>query len=122
VKTFNPSSRRSERALQAWLVLISVATNRQTIRYDTLSRLMFHEGVSGGLLAQTLGHIAFYCIDNNLPPLTVLVVNENGLPGEGIPVDPTQLHVKREEVYTFNWYNILPPSPEELERAYNDHR
>ena len=91
--------------------------NRQTQTYKSLSVLMYGK-TAAGVLAQILGHIAAYCNENELPPLTTLVVNEKtGLPGEEIPVDE-DLNSLRETVYKFDWYDLYPPTPEELKEAF----
>lgn len=71
-----------------------------------------------GVIASILGHIAYFCNEHHIPPLTVLVVNEkSGLPGEGIPTDK-DLNATREEVYSFDWYDIYPPNESELKEIY----
>lgn len=58
----------------------------------------------------------FFCIDNNLPPLTSLVVNEKtGAPGDGLIVD--EILINREKVYNYNWYQLYAPTAEELAEA-----
>ena len=96
--------------------------NRQTVTYEGLSRLMYgKEGA--GVLAGVLGHVAFYCENNNIPPLTILVVGKwPGKPGHGFPVDPTKIDEEREKVYQHDWYNIYPPSEADLAAAYKGHR
>jgi hypothetical protein len=70
---------------------------------------MWH-GKGAGVLANPLGHVAYYCLINRLLPLTSLVVNEKtGLPGDGIPVDESLS--KRENVFAFDWFGVIPPSP-----------
>jgi hypothetical protein len=96
VKKFNPTAERPARAVQAWQILISNAANRQTITYDGLSKLMYGKSAAG-VLAQILGHIAFYCKENRIPPLTTLVVvKARGKPGHRIPVDPSKIDGERE--------------------------
>src|SRR5256885_16260214 len=98
MKTFNPTSERSARAVQAWQILVGKAMNRQTLTYDDLSVLMY-EKHAPGVLDRILGHVAYYCIDEGLPPLTSIVVGKRrGQPGDDIPVDPTTLDQQREEV------------------------
>ena len=112
VTRFNPSSEQSARALQAYQILISSAMNRQTHTYKSLSELMYRKPAQG-VLADILGHIAYYCNDNDLPPLTVLVVNEKtGLPGSGIPIDEG-LNATRERVFKCDWYDLYPPTVQE---------
>lgn len=64
------------------------------------------------------GHIAFFCNRNGLPPLTSLVVNERtGLPGESIPVEDAAS--KREAVFNYSWFDLIPPSPIQFKDAYD---
>ncbi len=122
MKRFNPSSTYPERAVQAWQILIGAAMNRQTYTYERLSRLMYQRDAAG-VLAGILGHIAFYCNDHHLPPLTSIVVGKGrGTPGHDIPIDLTQTDSERERVYETDWYDIYPPSAEELSVAYNQHK
>lgn len=87
--------------------------------YGHLARLLGFE--RAGTLAHILGHIMHYCIQNDLPPLTVLVVNqETGLPGEGLT--GADLNADREIAFNFNWFGLVPPSPRELADAYDGAR
>lgn len=105
---------RPSRALQVWLILISAAHNRQILTYNMLAKLLGYGGA--GVFAQILGHVAFYCKNNDLPPLTSLVVNEKtGLPGSGIPVRDT--HKLREDVFNYKWFRIVPPTVEQLQES-----
>jgi hypothetical protein len=50
-----------------------------------------------------------YCANNELPPLTVLVVNQDtGLPGEGLTT-LEELNQDRESVFRFDWFALEPP-------------
>lgn len=118
---FNPSSSHPARALQAWQILIGLAKNRQTITYLGLSRLMYGKDAQG-VLSAILGHIAFYCEDENLAPLTAIVVGKGvGVAGHGIPVDQSKLDELRERVYEEDWFDLYPPSEDELKKAYDRH-
>ena len=120
MKTFNPSSKHPDRALQAWQILIAAATNRQTVTYEDLSKVMYKKEAAG-VLDKILGHIAYYCKDNELPGLTSIVVGKRrGTPGKDIPVDPDVIDFEREKVYGYDWYNVYPPSPAELAKAFSD--
>jgi hypothetical protein len=122
MKLFNPTSPHPARAVQAWQILVGKAMNRQTITYLALSRLMYHTDAAG-VLDQILGHIAFYCIDNKIPPLTSIVVGKGrGTPGDEIPVDLLQIDTQREKVYECDWYDVYPPSEDELKSAFDRHR
>lgn len=115
IRKFDDDANRPTRGLQIWQILIGKAHNRQTTTYGQLAKLLGFDG--GGTLSHMLGHVYFYCKQNDLPPLTVLVVNqETGLPGEG--VKGIDLNRSREEVFTFNWYGVWPPTPEELRASY----
>jgi hypothetical protein len=122
MRQFNPKATRSARAVQAWQILVGKAMNRQTVTYDDLGKLMFRREAAG-VLDKILGHVAFYCNDNNLPPLTSIVVGKRrGTPGADIPIDLTTLDKQREKVYGWDWYNVYPPSEAELAEAYLAHQ
>jgi hypothetical protein len=77
-----PIMKRQERAMQIWQVLIGAAHYRKKLTYGRLGKLI---GMGAGTLAQTLGYVMRYCEKNDLPPLTVLVVNKvEGKPGSGL--------------------------------------
>ena len=116
VKRFDENSTAASRGLQIWLVLIGKAGNRQIMTYGMLAgTLGFKNGA--GVLANLLGHVMYYCQQNGLPPLTVLVVNQDtGLPGAGLK--GIDLNAGREEVFNFDWYSIVPPTVEQLATAY----
>lgn len=121
MKTFNPESTHPDRAVQAWQILVGKAMSRQTVTYSGLSRLMYQKE-AGGVLGQILGYIAFYCIDNKLPALTLIVVGKGrGTPGSDMPLDASQFDTQREKVYEYDWFNIYPPTKDELLASYKAH-
>ncbi|MGH7030137.1 MAG: hypothetical protein ACREE9_03185 [Stellaceae bacterium] len=121
VRTFNPHSGQPARAVQAWQILIGKAMNRQTMTYQDLSRLMYGKSAAG-VIARILGHIAFYCIDNGLPPLTAIVVGKRrGTPGDEIPISAANIDEEREKVYRQNWYDLYPPSEKQLTESADRH-
>ncbi len=96
--------------------------NRQTVTYEGLSILMYKKEAAG-VLAAILGHIAFYCMDNDIPPLTTLVVGKGpGKPGDRIPLDPAKFDEERERVYQYDWHDIYPPSEADLAAAFKKHQ
>jgi len=118
-RTFEAYATHPMRALQAWQILISAAKNRQIHSYLSLSKLMYGKSAAG-VLGQVLGHVAFYCKDSRLPPLTVIVVGQKrGTPGALIPVKPEDQDVEREKVFKHDWYNVIPPTPGELKAAFD---
>jgi hypothetical protein len=122
VNYFNPKATHPARAVQAWQILIGMAMNRQTSTYLGLSRLMYRKDAPG-VLDQILFHLAFWCIDNGLPPLTSIVVGKGkGKPGGDIPVEPTTFDEAREQVYEFDWFDVYPPSEADLSAAFSSHK
>jgi len=66
---------------------------------------------------------AFYCIQQNLPPLTAIVVGKRrGRAGDDIPLNLATIDSERERVYDFDWYDIYPPSESALAAAYTQSR
>ena len=121
MRSFNPTTDLPARAVQAWQILIGAAMNRQTLTYKGLSVLMYSKEAAG-VLDRILGHVAYYCIDNRLPPLTVIVVAKGrGTPGTDIPIDLATRDSERESVYDTDWYDIYPPTADELAEAYALH-
>ncbi len=105
------------RAQQAWQYLIGKAFNRQISRYEELRELMGYR--TSNPLGVILGCIMFYCEQNNLPPLTIIVVNKDGIPGEGFTAEKLKnYHKRREDVFNFPWYTLMPPTAEELRQAF----
>jgi alkylated DNA nucleotide flippase Atl1 len=61
--------------------LICAANERKSYTYGNIADILGFGGA--GTMAQFLGPIMWLCEDNEWPPLTVLVVNQDtGLPGE----------------------------------------
>lgn len=105
------------RALQAWQYLIGKASNRQTAQYDDLRKLM--EYTDNRPLTAPLACIMWYCEQNGLPPLTIIVVNRAGVPGDGFTADALKdFHKRREDVFDYPWYRMVPPTVGEFRQAY----
>lgn len=114
---FSEIGNRKARALQAYLVLVSAASNRKILTYGLLATMLgFEKGA--GVLSQTLGHIMYWCKQKSLPPLTCIVVNqETGKPGDGL-IAAEDANLEREKVYQFDWFSIVPPTMDALAAAY----
>lgn len=122
MKTFNPSSPHPERAVQAWIILVGAAMNRQTLTYEGLSERMYQKKAAG-VLDAILGHIAFYCNHKELPALTSIVVGKKrGTPGADIPIDLAQRDAERERVYAFDWFDVYPPTSAELKTNFDSYK
>ena len=58
-----------------------------------------------------------FCLLNELPPLTILVVGEtSGLPGTGF-IAAEDIPKTQQEVFSFDWINHGAPSPEKFQDA-----
>ena len=66
-----------QRAAKAWAILIKVAKQSDFIRYKGLGDKI---GVHHRAVRFILAVIQEYCIINKLPPLTILIGDENGMP------------------------------------------
>lgn len=114
IRHFDDHATHATRALQIWQILIACAHQRQTLTYGNLAKILGFQGA--GTLAPILGHLMYFCHQHNLPPLTVIVVNqETGLPGNGLV--GANLNADREKVFDYNWFGLYPPTPEELRQA-----
>ncbi len=118
-KRFDQIRTDEARAQQIYLILIGMASQRRIATYGIIAEMIGFGGA--GVLSNILGHIMFWCQDNELPSLTALVVNqETGLPGEGL-VAADDLDAERERVFAFDWFAILPPTQLELEQSRGAH-
>jgi len=96
-----------QRAATGWDVLTQVAKDNGLIRYGELGRRI---GIHHRPVRYVLGLIQDYCLQNQLPPLTILVVNQSGLPGEGfIAWDVDDIDEGLSQVYSYNWDNLDNP-------------
>ena len=93
---------RYQRACQIWAVLAFAASKSQTITYAKLSC------VTGLLPPPALGiplaHIQEFCLIEKLPPLTAIVVQDNGVPGDGFyAVAPEDVYRAQQVVFNHDW-------------------
>lgn len=95
----------SQRAHQLWSVLVFAAYNRQTVTYGFIGKLM---GLPAAGIGRALYPIQDFCKQHELPPLTVLVVNQaTGLPGDGLEV--TDFPKMVQDVFEFDWISYKAP-------------
>lgn len=120
LKLFSDRATNEARACQIWQILVGCAARRETRTYQDLVNLLGHDQPK--VLAKQLGRIMYYCSQNKLPPLTVLVVNKNtGKPGDGLALSADR-GVLRERVYQYNWYDLVPPTEDEYQDAWANAR
>jgi hypothetical protein len=105
------------RAQQLWIMLTSLARNRQTTQYGIVADELGWAGA--GTMGQFLAPILYFCRENTLPPLTVLVVNQDtGLPGAGYG-SADDVAKSREQVFAFRWHDYAPPTTTQLKEAFD---
>lgn len=104
----------TQRAVQIWPVLVFAARNRQLLTYETLAELV---GVPAQGLGQCLGPIQAFCLVNDLPPLTVLVVQKDtGLPGVGFTA-AAEIPSAQARVFGHDWSAQRCPTTDEFAAA-----
>lgn len=102
---------RVQRSLQLWQLLIGAARSRQTLTYAMAADLI---GMGAGTLAQPLDLLMRHCHRHSLPPLTVLVVNqETGQPGAGLST-LEELNRDRERMFNYPWFQLPPLQADDL--------
>jgi putative restriction endonuclease len=98
--------------LQIWQLLIGAARLRQTLTYKLVAETI---GMGAGTMSQPLELIMRFCEREQLPPLTVLVVNqETGRPGSGLST-LEEINRDRECVFNYEWFRMTPLRMEALE-------
>jgi len=97
----------AERAFRTWSILTDCAKNRELITYGRLGQNL---GIHHRPIRYVLELIQNYCLYEKLPPLTILVVNQKGIPGKGfIAWDINNFKEGIEKVYSYPW--IISPNP-----------
>lgn len=105
-------------AVIVWQYLLGKAQNRQSITYDQLSRKL--ELAENQAIRPTLPRISKLCQGEELPLLTVLVVDASGKPGSQYPGDFKDLDAERERVFSYPWSKVFPPSPDDFRAIWDD--
>lgn len=98
---------QEERAQKAWVKLVELAKSHKFCSYKELGDYI---GIHHRPVRYPLELIQEYCMFNNLPPLTILVINNSGKPGQGfIAANENEYTEKQNEVFAFNWDKIENP-------------
>jgi putative restriction endonuclease len=71
---------QEKRAYEAWIVLINCASKKEKITYKNLGEKI---GIHHRAVKHPLERIQTYCLEEKLPPLTILVTNQSGQVGQG---------------------------------------
>jgi hypothetical protein len=118
-KYFSDNPTEYSRAVQIWQILISKAHNHQILSYNELGKLLRYKGYSFGELRLIFDKIDIFCNQNRLPHLTCLVLTkETGLPSIDSNWSAAKLNKERAEVFEYDWFNLYPPSEEELKGIF----
>jgi putative restriction endonuclease len=90
-----------------WRILTEQARISQTITYGEIAPQI---KTTPRLVGLALGPIQDFCLDSRLPPLTAIVVGQDGKPGGGfIAWDIDDLDAAHEAVYNFDWTSVPNP-------------
>ena len=105
----------NDRLTHIWSLLVHSAHAQKVLTYGLIEQLL---DVPKSAIGCWLTPIQDYCNFHNLPPLTLLVVNETDDPLIG---DFTEVDVfgERARVYLFDWLSQRIPSPEDFQRTTN---
>ena len=112
-----------ERALRVWMLLWLCAQQGRDITYGEVAVVL---GYASGTRAArgvkwAVALAGQVCVETGLPPLNVLVVNQDrGVPGEEVILGGyTSVKVARAAVVVFDWLSIRPPTPGALRRLWS---
>jgi hypothetical protein len=101
-----------DRAMQFWSVLVLAARNQRLLSYTDMEALT---GIPRQAMGTFLGPVASYCIHENLPQLTSIVVGvETGRPGDFYP-GSDDVHADQARAFVFDWFAYSKehrPNPE----------
>jgi len=85
----------------------------KTIEYGHLAELMgYRDARAGHMLSRQLGIVGRFCIENDLPPINVIVVAKlTGKPGpEVLYRDDRTLKDEQRAVLQEDWFALRPPT------------
>ena len=106
------------RAAQAWQILVTAAKTRQTMSYEDLSNAMNFS--SAHFMSHVLYRIDRICEKYGVPKLNDLVVNNDDKPGYRTREPRSAILAERQRVFDFDWYALVPPTPEEYHTAVRE--
>jgi putative restriction endonuclease len=110
-----------ERAYRAWPLLTARAFERSKVTYSELADYL---GIHVRPIRYVLGVIQNWCLAEEKPPLTILVVNKgHGRQGEGfIAWDASDLEQGYRAVYAYPWHDVPNPFEFAMEDATDPER
>jgi putative restriction endonuclease len=102
--------------MQVWSILVFAATNQKLVSYETLAKLL---GVPTPAVGGFLFPILHYCTQNDLPPLTAIVISHvTGRLGDGFPAD-LDIFKSQSRSFVYHWLspNIETPNANHFQAA-----
>ena len=107
---------REEQAHFIWIALVSWTTFNpgKTIEYGQLAQMLGYSAQAGRTLSDALGTVSLYCLYNDLPPLSCIVVEKNsGVPGwEGMIPRGSSVAAEQKKVGEICWGRYQTPAVE----------
>ncbi len=101
---------RYELAYRVWPILTRSARDRRTLTYGEVARQLGFRGARP--VRFPLWTIQDFCLEKDLPPLTILVVNKStGRPGQGFFAWTGKLEDGQHRVFNWDWTTVLAPFP-----------
>lgn len=114
-------ARRYEQAHFVWIALAGWVQHhkRETITYGKLAELLGYDAQAGRTLSEALGMVSLYCLYNDLPPLSCIVVAKtSNTPGwEGMIPSDSSLDAEQKKVWKTQWHLFRTPSPGTFRRV-----
>ena len=116
VRRFDENLTLYYRALQIWQILVSKASNRQSMTYGNLSDMVGGSVIPIDMGAASEPHHAV------LPDKWLAAIDytcskpRDWRAGSGTS-SINALNMDREKVFNYGWFGIVPPTLEEFERA-----
>ena len=106
---------REQRAQQLWSILVLAARSRQIWSYEIVGQACRLPPASIG---DFLRPIQQYCSENDLPPLTSLIVGKNdGVPGDGF-IAAQDVPRAQMQVFERDWLSERAPTAPQFADAY----
>ena len=130
VRNYGKGDRLYVQAQQIWLILSSHAVFRAKesrnglpkglLTYGDLAELMGKPRRAGYTLGRQLGIVGYYCLNCELPPLNVIVVNEKEeKPGWRVVWTPgSSVRKDQRKVLKYSWFELRPPTIKALKDVY----
>lgn len=130
IRRYAAGDRLHVQAQRIWLILAAFvsgktrgSTDRKTMTYGELALEMgYGDARAGHMLGRQLGIVGRCCILNGLPPLNVIVVNqETGVPGDEVVLRPGRSVPKEQRaVFAQNWFEVGVPSTGTLRKVWEN--